>query len=432
MRTDSEKAKTLSARRLAVAGASVALVFLVYCRLTFRSLAGFMAALDHCPDTFCDFGRHYLPMARQVFDGTGPVEGFFYSLFFALLLVPLTRLSDGGALVTWGVLQALLAAALLAVPLTRARRPSFAVAWLYIALFFSSHAVLHNFKWGQVSVLITLCVLAALALWQRGHSVAAGFLLALATSIKLYPAWFVLVPLMRRDWRMLGSFAASCLILLVIVPVAAVGADPAFRFHVAVAEQLRSRMGLLVGDPNSQSLQGLIERLCYQPRSPWSTHLPLVGPLRWGTLAVAVGAAWTSLRRAGDDATASFLILFCALPFVTPTSWPHYFVYLPAAFLYLLTELPRRPLQRSAVLVLLVAAALLSSIFCWQALGAAAFAPTYPRLPPGLLYAYWGVPFWANALTFLALLATLPARARLPEFPRVPWGARRRPEAARR
>jgi alpha-1,2-mannosyltransferase len=384
-------------RRLAVAAAAIGAAWFLYYALTFRSLHVFMAVLDHCPETFCDFVRHYLPMGRHVFDGRGPVTGFLYSPFFALLLAPLAKLPDGAALLVWGVLQVLLAVGLLVVPLARPRRPSLVAACVYVALFFSAHALLHNFKWGQVSVPLTLGVLAALAARQRGHAVAAGVLLAVAASVKFYPAVFALVPLLRRDGRMLAAFAATCLILLVALPWTLLGWEETIRLYAGVASQLRTDLDRLAADPNSQSLQGVLGRLGSRERGVWSAMAAGEELLRWGGLAAVLGGVWVSLRREGDDGTTAFMLLFCALPLLTPTSWPHYFVHLPAAFLVLLTELPRRPLARGAVLALLVAAAALSSILCWRVMGSR------------LAYAYWGMPFWANTLTMVALLTLLGA-----------------------
>lgn len=365
--TESEDERaSIPAGKIAAAALLVVAGWLVYCRLTFHSPARFMAVIDNCPLTFCDFANHYLPMGRHVFDRTGPVPGFLYSPFFALLVALVAPLSDTGAVIAWGVLQAGLTLLLLVVPRWLVRRPGLAAAALYVFLFLSAFPVLHNFKWGQISVLVTLCVLGSLALWQRGHAVAAGLLLAFATSIKFYPAWFALALLMRRDWRALSAYAAFCTLFLVAVPTAALGPQATLTFYLEVLAQLRTAADGMLNDVNSQSLEGLLARFCYSVDSPWPTSLSLFEPVRWSVLAVALAAVWFSLRRTEGGETPAFFILFCALPFVTPTSWPHYFAYLPAAFLYLLLGLPAGGLRRGLVVSLVSVAAVLSNVVFWQ------------------------------------------------------------------
>jgi hypothetical protein len=304
-------------------------------------------------------------------------------------------LSDAGALVAWGVVQVALTFLLLATSPSIVRRPGLGLFAVYVFLFLSSFPVLHNFKWGQVSVLVTLCVLGALALWQRGHALAAGFLLAFATSIKFYPAWFALLLLMRRDWRALSYYAAFSALFLVVLPTAVLGADATLQFYLDVIVQLRIGSEWMKNDANSQSLVGLFTRLRSDVDGPWPTTLAFIEPIRWTVLAVSIAASWFSLRRAEGGEIPATLIMFCALPFVIQSSWPHYFVYLPTAFLYLLLNLPTGGLWRGGVVLLVVVAAVLSNVVFWQAWGNA------------VLFAHLGFLFWANALTLVALLLVL-------------------------
>ena len=115
------------------------------------------------------------------------------------------------------------------------------------------------------------------------------------------------------------------------------------------------------------------------------------------------------------------LVLFCVLPFVTPTSWPHYFVYLPAAFLYLLTSLPAGGRRRGFVVALVVVAAVLSNGVFWQVWN------------NRITYSYLGFLFWANALTLLALLLVLSwSRAQERRAGRAGGAARAGPDRGRR
>jgi hypothetical protein len=70
----------------------------------------------------------------------------------------------------WGGLQVLLALALYALPAADLLRSSRSALLLYTLLLATSLPLLHNFKWGPVSVLLTVGVLAALLLAERGRS----------------------------------------------------------------------------------------------------------------------------------------------------------------------------------------------------------------------------------------------------------------------
>jgi hypothetical protein len=373
------------------AAAGLTVAWLVYYGLAFGSLAHFMAILDHCPRTFCDFVTYYLPMSRHLFDGTGPIPYYLYAPFFAILLLPLTPLSDPVATVVWGVLQVALSALMVVVPLGLVTRAGQRLKLLHVLIAMSSFPLLHNFKWGQISVLITCAVFGAWWCLERERRIPAALLLAFATSLKLYPVWFAIVPLMRRDWRTLGWYALFCLLFLGLVPALFLGPGGTVTFYQGLANELHGAMGMAT-DPNSQSLDGVLGRLCYSETSPFKPTVDLITPIRWIVVPLSLAAAWWSLRAARDAGLGALLILFCALPFVTPSSWPHYFVYLPAAFLFLISESGSRRAWRWPIVALITLAALLASLPCWQLFGS------------WQAYSGWGVLFWANALTLIALL----------------------------
>ena len=365
--------------------------WLVYYAVTFRSLAQFMAVLDHCPRTFCDFATYYLPMSRHLFDGTGPIPYYLYAPFFAILLLPLAPLSDPAALVVWGVVQAVLSALLIVLPLGLVTRAGYRLRLLHVLIAMSSFPLLHNFKWGQISVPITCAVFGSWWCLERGRRIPAALLLALATSLKLYPAWFAIVPLLRRDGRTLGWYSLFCAAFLGLVPTLFLGPGGAVTFYQGLANELHGAMGMAT-DLNSQSLDGVLGRLCYSEDSPFKPTADLITPIRWAVLPLSLAAAWWSVRRSRDGGLAALLILFCVLPFVTPSSWPHYFVYLPAATLYLFAEASLRGASRWPIAALAALAAILEGLPCWQLFG------TWQA------YSSWGVLFWANALTLIAIL----------------------------
>ncbi len=81
--------------------AAFTLLVVYYCS-EWQAVQGFVEAADHCDQPLTDYVLHYLPMGREFFETESPVSGFFYSAFFALVLVPFGWLSDHDAIVSWG------------------------------------------------------------------------------------------------------------------------------------------------------------------------------------------------------------------------------------------------------------------------------------------------------------------------------------------
>ncbi len=100
------------------------------------------------------------------------------------------------------------------------RRPFLGVA---AAMFLSMILVDSNVFWGQVNVPVVVLVAGATLLALRGRTGWAGALIGLATALKLLPAALMLWFFVRRDWRALGSFFATLLAGVLLIPMIAGG-----------------------------------------------------------------------------------------------------------------------------------------------------------------------------------------------------------------
>ncbi len=81
----------------------------------------------------------------------------------------------------------------------------------------------HTLMRGQVNLIILAALCAALAGWIRGQSFRAGMWLALAICIKVIPAFLLVYPLWKRDWRGVVGCTVGLLIGLIVVPGAVFG-----------------------------------------------------------------------------------------------------------------------------------------------------------------------------------------------------------------
>jgi len=341
----------------------------VYYAYEWRSFANFVRATDHCQLAFCDFVNHYYPQAQEIVGAVQPVDGFLYSATFAWALAPIGKLPPDTALKVWGVLQAVLTAVMV-VPLSWLFLSGTDRFWwrlAYCALCLMSIPLLHNFKWGQVSVLLTLCVIAA-AFLPRGRpaSLLAGFLMAVAVAIKFYPALFLLVFLFRRQWLALTA-AVMLAVVLLALPMWPMGYDNWKNFGRAKVVPMMDTE--VVEDPNAQYVSRVLIA-DFPSTFPRTTSVSLLKQAGRAVALLNILLAFsTGLLRIPEESCRRLIVclLFLTLPFVVTTSWTHYFVYLPFCQICLAHEaarLVRRGIWwwTATVVALVAASAVLSSI----------------------------------------------------------------------
>ncbi|MEV0828629.1 glycosyltransferase 87 family protein [Nonomuraea rubra] len=168
-------------------------------------------------------------------------------------------------------------------------------------------------RFGQVDILlVALCLADCVAKrpwWPR------GFLIGLATAVKLTPGVFLIYLLVTRQWRtfFMASFAAAVLTLL---PFAVIPQDAVDFWFSALLDP--ERLGANAATTN-QSIRGMLIRL-YLPQE-WLTSLI------WLVIVAVVG--WHGFRgardayQAGDSLTAVALVGLMAV-LLSPVAWIHH------------------------------------------------------------------------------------------------------------
>jgi alpha-1,2-mannosyltransferase len=268
---------------------------------------------------------HQLPVSAI----GGPLP-YTYPPSSALMFVPLALVP------TWVGYPLLTAAsAFLLIPLVNAYRaaaPEVSVllnrSWLVvaaaIALLFG-HPVANTIYWGQINVLlmtmVALDVLVPQPRWPR------GLLIGLAAAIKLTPAGFALIFLLRGDrralWTSVAGFAGISALALVIAP-----ADSVFYWTDRVFKATSLRIG---GPLANESVFASLEKLGLT-----GDRLDLVGGLL--VVLVLVGT-WLGTRRAlaDGDQVMALGVTAAGVLLVSPISWSHHWVLaLPTAAIVLL------------------------------------------------------------------------------------------------
>lgn len=184
--------------------------------------------------------------------------------------------------------------------------------------------VAETVRFGQVNLVLAALVLVDLLVLMPQHRRAAGLLLAAAISIKLTPAIFLLVPLVRRDWRALARVAAAGA-ALTLLPAIAMPASWLDFWTRAVWDP--DRVGGVEFLAN-QSLTGAVSRAAGLDGIPALTAVLTVILVLVAIVAVRCG--WER-----DPLAATVVVALCGL-LVSPISWVHHWVWSVPLVLWLL------------------------------------------------------------------------------------------------
>ncbi len=409
---DSSRAGILA---FAAGAAGIAVLLLAYYKLTWDNLTRFNLAIDVWADPFPDFTRYYYPMGEAVFRVGTPIDGFVYSPFVAILLAVFSPLGLSNATVVWVALQVL--AIVLYIILIRRLVPArLPLQLLFVALVLSSFPLLHNFKFAQVPIFMTVALLGMLIFYERGWLAAAAVLFAFAVSFKWYPLIFLALFAARRDVRFLLWAAGAGVLVLVVVPVVFLGFEQTYRFYDA----LRIAYGgfdWVLSSYNSQYFPNVIVRLGWTLgghalfRIAWVPlpQLPWLRAIAWA-VAIANMALVYRVQRIGiaHSNLWSAVVLFLTVPFVLGTSWPVDLVPMPFAQAFLVWAIFSReaafapgspgsdpgpapsPVQRAVSGLMVLSSILLSNIILFNSIG------NYTT------YGTFGLVFWADVLLLLA------------------------------
>jgi len=397
---DPAPSRSRAAIAVGLFGLALALLLLTW---HWPSLAELWVALDpvsaagRCVDDeartvlFCDFFQHYYPEGKAVFALAKPIPGFFYPAPFAIAMGGLALLPYPVALAAWVGLLVAATAGLYLLPQLDLFARSKSASLLYGLLFATSLAVLHNFVWGQVSALTSLLVLGALVLHARGHRSGAAVALAIATSIKFYPAFFALYFVLRRDTGAVVVFGVSCALLLFALPTAVLGVDGTLGFYQTLASSLDELSRLVESSRYSNYIANAVSLLLVgsvEPDSALVLGLKVVG------YALATLNAVLLYRliagRVEHEAYWAAALGMSAIPLVVATSWIHYFITLPFLQAFLFFTVLRgslAPWSRFGLCaVFLLPSILFSNVFFFD------------RFAVPDTYYGGGFQFWSNAL----------------------------------
>ena len=202
------------------------------------------------------------------------------------------------------------------------------------------------FTWGQTgTILLCFVTLDLLTI----HGPPKGVLVGLATAVKIYPGLFILVWLLRREWRAavtaLGTASSLTGVAWLLWPSSA----STFFTQVFLGGKDYARLAGGADTLKSSSLTALFQRAPF--------HIGLLSPKE--SLALSAAAALIALIAAHrlwrqSCELSALVIVLIASVICAPVTWDHYFAFAPLLFLMPLELGMKSPLARTAVVTGLV------------------------------------------------------------------------------
>lgn len=213
---------------------------------------------------------------------------------------------------------------------------------------------------GQVNPVVLLCLVGMIASLLANRHFFAGLCLALPICIKLYPAFLLVVPILRRDWRWLAGCASGLVAGLLIVPLVALGADGTAKAYARYNDVLIGpALGLhsnairdyeLTGanGTDSQSFGAILNNLTNRNRVQGAPYPRWIRPAHWAISAIfSAITLWAGLTTRRRDAVGTTLFLgaliVVMLP-ISPVCHIHYFIFaMPLVMALFAAMWERRP-----------------------------------------------------------------------------------------
>jgi hypothetical protein len=316
-------------------------------------------------------------------EATSSAEGFPTPPLTALLLAPFARLGPVAGSVVFAALKLACAGFAFAVALRLAFAnravPTLAVA---IVVGLAARVVASDVSHGNTNLVVLGALGAALLAHERHMPALCGLFVALATVLKITPAIFVLLFLVRRDRAALVGFAGGLVLFALALPGAVLGFAWNLELLGAFAQQmllpyLEGRpLTLLVTEHTNQSLFGVLARLVTDAvaiearEGVWASDVR-IGLLHLDAAAftwlhrgvalalVAATAAALFVRDASRDGLRAFALLSIAMVALSERSWKQHYVVLVFPLAYLVAvAFERRDRTRTIALAALGASAL--------------------------------------------------------------------------
>jgi hypothetical protein len=274
-----------------------------------------------------------------------------------LLAVPLAGLDYPDAVFVWN----LLSLGALGVSLWLVGR-ELKISWplwsLFpaVALLLLCNPLRQQVNHGQLNLVLLLLLTGTWVAYRSGRPVWAGYLLAAATAVKLFPGFFFLFFALQRQWKIVIVGIIS-LAILTGLTAAILGVETYQSYIQDVLPQLQR----FRSDWINASLVGFWSKLFdlapeqVRIQEWWpSPTLAHAGAFLCCAMVVAVWAMVVWRARTLEARDQAFGLTVTAMLLVSPMTWDHYFLLLLIPLVVLWTRLPAAGWVRAAFLVIIL------------------------------------------------------------------------------
>ena len=277
----------------------------------------------------------YLPLDQlaQMFIGKFPFlpHPAPYPPFIAILSTPLLLFSLNNVIVVWFIIEVicLIAISCMLTVLWRGRVDWIRAIFIFFLLL-TWYAVMVDLLYGQLTILLTTLLLAALLAFRKDQKILAGALIGLSIAIKMFTWPLIIYFAIKKDWRTLIS---SCLtaIGLNLIALIVMGIGPIMDYYLRVTMQVSVIYHSFL---KNYSLWSIGYRLFAGTEpiggdyisAPPMVNLPRLAPFVSAGLAVAFLLAGLIWAVRSKDRDIAYSIIVCVIVAISPISWDHYYV----------------------------------------------------------------------------------------------------------
>jgi hypothetical protein len=278
-----------------------------------------------------------------------PFAGYFFSWLTTFDYVTVKK-------IWYGMSQVLLFLSL--VILWRMPSGYPALPWLVVivgsvAFFFP---LFRSITAGQLNHVLLFLLTLILTLWRKGYKKWAGIVIALATLIKVQPAFLLIWLGWKKEWGALFC-AMFTLLILILLPAVQYGLNPWLDYlsilkEMSYGSSTWSDQGAaFYVDPGNIGFPALLYRLFTEnPRTiPWLNlgSLPYLVCLCWAFLILGICLRSCRVRRRDEDPEMELSLWILGMLLIPSLFWDHYLVLAIPGWLLLLTRLPQSGLDET-------------------------------------------------------------------------------------
>ncbi|MBM3264291.1 MAG: DUF2029 domain-containing protein [candidate division Zixibacteria bacterium] len=207
--------------------------------------------------------QEWLYDSNYYYNMSGAIGPYQYSPFFAVLTAPFSLLPFKVVSAGWLLLNHLFMAGSIGMiwHQTKSRPLWLLLCLLLLACFYGP--LIANTHWGNINALVWFCMVAAWWAFKQDRPYLCGFMLALGTMIKLFPAMLSGYFVYRRAWRVVIGAGTALASMLIFAMIALGGFEAHILWYTERVTQNVAGHGK-VGTPTDQSITSFFLKLAHQ------------------------------------------------------------------------------------------------------------------------------------------------------------------------